>query len=121
MPWADTALTAEIEDAVADVFGIDATGGERLHGGEESATFRVRDHVVRIGPSWRTDAELDWCYAVAHDVANEVPEVVPPIRSEAGRGVIRVQGLPVTFWPFVDGGWLGDPDHDDIRDAAGLV
>jgi hypothetical protein len=53
--YADIPLTDRVAKAVADRFGIEASPYDApwLHGGEESAAYRLGDHVVRIGPRWR--------------------------------------------------------------------
>ncbi|MEU4225344.1 phosphotransferase [Nonomuraea sp. NPDC026600] len=49
MIYVKTPLTREIREAVALTWGV--TGeGERLHGGEESAAYRLDGHVIRPGP-----------------------------------------------------------------------
>jgi aminoglycoside phosphotransferase (APT) family kinase protein len=94
--WADIPLTDAVRVAVATAFGIDADGdAERLHGGEESASHRIGDWVIRIGPDWRA--------------------------GEGGRRVIRVEGRPVTVWPFVPGVWADRDDPEHQAQAADLL
>jgi Ser/Thr protein kinase RdoA (MazF antagonist) len=120
--WADIALTDEILHAAGDAFAIDVTAdAERLHGGEESATYRVGDNVIRLSPVWREDAELEWCYAVATLASRRVREAVEPRRTDEGRCVIRVAGRPVTVWPFVAGTWAEGNDPQHRRQAAVLL
>ncbi|MEW9555872.1 phosphotransferase enzyme family protein [Nonomuraea sp. NPDC050783] len=108
MIYARTPLTPEIREAVALTWGV--TGeGERLHGGEESAAYRLGGHVVRVGPARRTPAESEWCHAVARYAAAGLPEAVAPLPADGGRTVVVVAGRPVSCWPYVEGDW---PDSD---------
>ncbi|MEV0231061.1 phosphotransferase [Nonomuraea sp. NPDC050786] len=108
MIYAKTPLTPEIREAVASTWGI--TGdGERLHGGEESAAYRLDGHVVRIGPAGRAAAESEWCHAIARHAATTLPEAVAPVPTAGGATVITVTGRPISLWPYVEGVW---PDSD---------
>ncbi|GAA3256506.1 phosphotransferase enzyme family protein [Nonomuraea helvata] len=108
MIYTKTPLTPEIREAVALTWGF--TGdGERLHGGEESAAYRLDGHVVRIGPAGRAAAESEWCHATALHAATTLPEAVAPVPTADGATVIMVAGHPVSCWPYVEGDW---PDSD---------
>ena len=121
MSYVDTPLTGEIREAVSSAWGLDVRdAGERLFGGEESAAFRVGAQVVRIGPAWRTTAELEWCHGIALAAAAEIPEVVPPLPNHAGATVIRVGGRPVSLWPYVEGSRGDDDDACQRAEAAEL-
>ncbi|MEU4512444.1 hypothetical protein AB0G05_23375 [Nonomuraea wenchangensis] len=72
MIFVKTPLTREIREAVALTWGV-AGDGERLHGGEESAAYRLDGHVVRVGPAWRSAAESEWCHAIARHAAAGLP------------------------------------------------
>lgn len=121
MALADAPLTAEILAAVRHHWRVPADRGERLRGGEESASYRVEDYVIRIGPRWRTDAELEWCHAIASRAALEVPEVVAPRPTKGGATVVRVGGRPVSVWPFVAGTCGDDTDPRQRLLAADLL
>ncbi|MBB5867200.1 Ser/Thr protein kinase RdoA (MazF antagonist) [Allocatelliglobosispora scoriae] len=71
---------------------------QRLGLGEESAAYRLGDVVVRVGPVWRTDAEILWFGELAATARTFVPEAIAPLRAP-----VRVGGHPVTVWPFVEG------------------
>jgi Ser/Thr protein kinase RdoA (MazF antagonist) len=122
VPFVDTPLTERTKAAVAEAWGL-AVGDEagRLHGGEESAAFRIGSHVVRVGPSWRSSEELEWCHAVAAAAAESVPEVIAPRRTPSGASVVRVEDRPVSVWPFVEGVWVDDDDEDQWLQAADLL
>lgn len=97
---------------------------ERLHGGEESAAWRVGDKVVRISAYDRSPAEAEWCHAVAASArAGGCAEAVAPLPLP-GRGdgatVARVEGRTVSLWPFVDGVWAGR-DLETALAAARLL
>lgn len=94
---------------------------ERLPGGEESAAFRIGAQVVRIGPAWRSTAELEWCYSVALAAAEEIPEAVPPLLQRPGANVIRVAGRPVSVWPYIEGSRADDDDECQWAEAAELL
>ncbi|MGI8594506.1 MAG: phosphotransferase enzyme family protein [Solirubrobacteraceae bacterium] len=94
---------------------------ERLLGGEESAAYRLGRHVVRIGPAWRADAEVEWCHAVAAAAAARVAEALAPCRTATGSTVARVARRPVTVWPFVEGSRGDDRDRGQRAQAADLL
>jgi Ser/Thr protein kinase RdoA (MazF antagonist) len=122
--FADTPLTVEIVGAIRRDWGLaldTAEQAERLHGGEESAAYRIGSHVVRVGPSWRASAELEWCHAVAAAAAKRVPEAIAPCRTKTGSTVVRGAGRPITVWPFVDGSWGDDTDRQQRGNAAELL
>ena len=120
--WADIPLTDDIREAVAHAFEIDTTSpAERLYGGEESASYRVGDNVIRIGPEWRDTGELEWCYAVASHAGLTIPEVPSPMLTGEHRRVVRAEGRPITVWPFVQGSWADRDDPHHRAQAAQLL
>lgn len=124
MAFADTPLTADVVGTIRRHWGLALATpeqAERLHGGEESAAYRIGRHVVRIGPRWRASAEIEWCHAVAAAAANRVPEAIAPCRTTTRRTVVRVADRPITVWPFVDGCWGDDADRQQRRNAADLL
>jgi Ser/Thr protein kinase RdoA (MazF antagonist) len=122
MPYVDTPLTGQIREVVSSAWGLDVgDAGERLFGGEESAAFRLGTEVVRIGPAWRTTAELEWCHGIAMAAAEEIPEAVPPLPNHAGATVIRVAGRPVSVWPYIEGSRADDDDECQWAEAAELL
>ena len=119
-------VTMRLADSVMDE--IDAAFGitldrerERLNGGEESAAFRCGDLVVRAGPVWRSDVELEWSSEVAIAAAEVVPEVVPPLIRPDGTTVVRIDDRPVTVWPYVAGTKADDRDGAQRLQAADLL
>lgn len=120
--WADIPLTDDIRAAVAHEFGVDTDGeDDRLYGGEESASYRIGDNVIRIGQEWRRDDELEWCHGVARAAVVSVPEAVSPLTSNEGRTVVRVEGQPVSVWPFAEGSWANRDDAGHRAQAAELL
>lgn len=118
MAFIELELTAEIRLALCRGWGLRADrAAMRLFGGEESAAFRIGEHVVRVGPAWRRDEELQWSYSVAAAVAARVPEVTAPVPRTAGGYLVRAAGRPVSVWPYVAGDWA-DPDNEDQRRQA---
>ncbi|MGP3931092.1 phosphotransferase enzyme family protein [Nonomuraea sp. KM88] len=104
MIYATTPLTPAIREAVALTWGL--TGeGERLHGGEESAAYRLDGHVIRVGPAGRDPAESEWCHAIARHAAATLREALAPVLTPGGTTVITVEGRPISCWPHVDGAW----------------
>lgn len=121
MAYAETPMTPRIQEAVEAAWNIPAAHGVRLPGGEESTSYRVGRHVVRIGPDWRTDAELEWCYAIAARAATEVPEVTAPLAASDGRHIVRVEDRPVSVWPYAEGSWADGTDAGQQAQAADLL
>lgn len=114
-------LADSVMDEIDEAFGVTlGRTWSRLPGGEESAAFRCGDLVVRVGPTWRSDAELEWANEVALAAADVVAEVVAPLTRPDGTTVVRVDDRPVTLWPFVAGvASTGDWDVED--QAADLL
>lgn len=124
MPYADAPLTSELIAAVRRHWEVEVDPieqSERLFGGEESAAYRLGRHVVRIGPTWRAEAEVEWCHGVATAAAARVAEAIAPCRTSGGVTVVRVEGRPVSLWPFVRGSWGNDADRGQRRQAADLL
>ncbi|NUT34326.1 MAG: phosphotransferase [Hamadaea sp.] len=122
MVYAEIPFTPELRAAAAAAFGVPADGeAVRLHGGEESAAYRVADLVVRIGPRWRTDAEMTWFARLAAHASAAVPEVIAPLPAHDGALVVRAAGRPMTAWPFAAGTWPDKRDPDVLRQAAELL
>ncbi|RFU36383.1 serine kinase [Actinomadura logoneensis] len=115
MVFTETPLTAAMRDAVLAEWGRRVEDGPvRLYGGEESAAYRSGDLVIRVGPLQRTSAEAEWCHAVAVHAAASMPEAVAALRTRGGATVVRVEGRPVSVWPFVEGEWP-DADEEPMR------
>jgi len=111
-------------DTIAEKWAVDRvalTDPQRLHGGEESAAYRLGPHVARIGPEWRTNAEAEWCHTVALAAAEQVPEAIAPRRTVDGVTVVRCDGRPLSLWPFVEGAWGDKSDEGQRRQAAELL
>lgn len=122
MVYAEIPFTPELRRAAVAAFGVPPQGeAERLHGGEESAAYRIADLVVRIGPRWRTDAEMTWFARLAAHASAAVPEVIAPLMAHDGDFVVRAAGRPMTAWPFVPGTWPDKRDPDVRRQAAELL
>lgn len=121
--YADIPWTGGIARTVVVHFGIDVPTERavRLHGGEESAAYRVGAHVVRIGPVWRGDERMEWCHAIAAHAATAAVEFLAPVPTGDGRTVARCDGRPVTVWPYVPGTWADDRNRAHRRQAAGLL
>lgn len=118
MVYADIPLTPAMRRGLFAAFGVPLNErGVRLHGGEESAAYRVGDVVVRIAPQWRTDSEMRWFATLANHAACVIPEVVAPLPAASGDFVVRLCGRPISVWPYAEGEW---PQHDDrvLRDQA---
>jgi Ser/Thr protein kinase RdoA (MazF antagonist) len=95
-------LADSIIDELDEAFGVTLDRSPaRIHQSTESAVFRCRDVVVRVGPTWRTDAEVEWCNEVALAAADVVAECVAPIVRPDGSTVVRIDDRPVSLWPFV--------------------
>ncbi|WP_194835539.1 phosphotransferase enzyme family protein [Nocardia sp. XZ_19_369] len=120
MIYVDLPLTEDIRSAVAAEWGYKGDG-ERLHGGEESAAYRVGDVVVRIGALDRDPAEVEWCNSIAVATARTVPEAVAPLPRADGSTVQLVAGRPITVWPLIEGQWASSEDPVQFAEAARLL
>jgi Ser/Thr protein kinase RdoA (MazF antagonist) len=100
---------------------LQGSSPERLHGGEESAAYRLGQLVVRIGARWRTAAETEWAYAVALSAAAQVPEALAPLASATGRTVLMIGDRPVSVWPYVAGSWAQRTNPSHFQTAARLL
>jgi Ser/Thr protein kinase RdoA (MazF antagonist) len=97
-------LADSIIDELDEAFGVTLDRAwTPLHTGGESAVFRCGDVAVRVGPTWRTDAELVWSNEVALAAAELVAECVAPLVRPDGSTVVRIDDRPVSLWPFIDG------------------
>ncbi|MFG3441950.1 phosphotransferase enzyme family protein [Nonomuraea sp. NPDC047897] len=137
----DEPPAATVFQVVAEVWGV--TGqAERLSGGEESAAYRLGDHVVRIGPAGHDPAEARWCHAVALFAARLLPEAVAPLPAPlpdplsapladrladplpvpAGTTLVQVAGHPVSVWPYAAGAPLdAEPSAAELVGGARLL
>ncbi|MFG1796507.1 phosphotransferase enzyme family protein [Nocardia sp. NPDC049149] len=120
MVYVDIPLTEDIRTAVAAEWGHKGDG-ERLHGGEESAAYRVGEVVVRIGALDRDPAEVEWCNGIAVAAARTVPEAVAPLARADGSTVAMVAGRPITVWPLIEGQWASSEDPIQVEEAARLL
>lgn len=115
-------LVDSVIDEIDEAFGITLDRNwKQLPGGDESGVFRCGDVVVRVAPTWRTDAELEWTNEVALVAADEVAEVVAPLFRPDGSTVVRIDDRAVTLWPFVEGERADDRDADTRLQAADLL
>ena len=122
MPYVDTPLTEGARAVVERHWAENVSGSAaRLHGGEESAAFRVGDLVIRVGPPWRQLSELEWCHAVARTAAASVPEAIAPRVNARGETVVLVDGRPISVWPFVEGEWADYDDQEQRSQAPVLL
>lgn len=115
-------LVDSVIDEIDQAFGVELDRDwSPLPAGEESAAFRCGDVVVRVGPTWRTDAEAEWANRIAGRAADAVAEVVAPFVRRGGGTVVRIDDRPVSLWPFVAGDRADDRDHDQRAQAADLL
>lgn len=118
----DSSSLARVLDEVRHAWELrlDRRSAETLHGGEESVAVRVGDVVIRIGPAWRSSADAEWCYELADRLGARCREVVRPIRAATGHWTTRVDGCPVSVWPWTDG-LQGDRAQASHRREAAAV
>lgn len=115
-------LVDSVIDEIDETFGVTlGRGSSRLFGGDESAAFRCGDVVVRVGPTWRSDAALEWSNEVAIAASDVVPEAVAPLLRADGSTVVRIDERPVTLWPYVEGTKADDCDLAQRLQAADLL
>lgn len=115
-------LVDSVIDEIEDAFGLTLRREPvRLRSGEQSAAFRCGEVVVRVGPTWRTNAELEWTNEVALVAADAVAEVVAPMLRPDGTTVVRIDDRPVSLWPFVGGTAIDEWNGDEDDQAADLL
>ena len=115
-------LVDSVIDEIDQAFGVELDRDwSPLPAGEESAAFRCGDVAVRVGPTWRTDAEAEWANRIADRAADAVAEVVAPFVRRSGGTIVRIDDRPVSLWPFVPGARADDRDHDQRAQAADLL
>ena len=88
-------------------YGLVPTAVSTLGGGHQSNAFRLdcgaQRVVLKLGPCWRSSAELEWSYTAAEHVAQAMAVAAIPLRTTAKARVVRVGGRPMTVWPYVEG------------------
>ena len=118
-------IDAPLRALLLDAFGLDIADPVPVHGGEEAATWKVTADgaawIVRISPTWRTVAELEWVYDVVGHVARVVPEVPMPRRTRHSTWTVTIDGHTVTVHPFVAGSRLDWLDSLQREAAATLL
>jgi Ser/Thr protein kinase RdoA (MazF antagonist) len=96
-----------------------------IRAGDEAAVWRAGTAqgavVVRLGPAWRTSAEVAWVHELLAFVAGQVPEAVAPLAAPDGATVLWWRGQPVALFPWVDGTPLDREDAGLRAAAAGLL
>ena len=106
-------------------YGLRPRAAMMLVGGHQSDAFRLecdsQTVVLKIGPQWRSSAELEWSYRAAEHVAQVLSVAAVPLRTAAKARVTRVLGRPVTVWPFVDGRGIDVNDERECDLTAALL
>ena len=108
--------------AIARHYGVELIPGSAtvVHAGDEAAVWRARTArgpiVVRLGPAWRTPAEVAWVHELLAYAAGRVAEAVAPLAAPDGSTALWWHGRPVALFPLVAGLVL---DRDDARLRAG--
>lgn len=82
---------------------------------------RLGDYVARIGPHWRSAADLRWSARIAATAGAQVPEAIAPIPAVDGGYVAVAAGRPITLWPFITGRHADHRDRQQRRQAAHLL
>ena len=117
-------LSDAMLSTLADGYGCVPRGARRLSGGHQSETYLLdcedMPRVMKVGPPWRSCEELEWSYGAAAHLALAMPEAAVPYATREGLRAVRVDGMPVTLWPFVEGR-CADPSSEGERDLAADV
>lgn len=105
-------------------YGLVPTAVSTLVGGHQSNAFRLdcgaQRVVLKLGPCWRSSAELEWSYTAAEHVAQVMAVAAIPLRTTAKARVVRVGGRPMTVWPYVEGRGI-DVSSDKECDLTAAV
>jgi Ser/Thr protein kinase RdoA (MazF antagonist) len=93
---------------VAARYGVELTEeAERLEGGHENDLLLVGDasclYVIRVEARDVDPSGLLWEHALVRALADEVPEVVCPLRAKDGSTFFVHGGKVVSLLPFIDG------------------
>ena len=118
-------LSEELAEEVRRRLGLTVRRSQSIYAGDEAAVWRAdaRDLpvVVRISPSWRTAAELDWVHDLLAFAATQLEEAVAPLAGAAGETWFLWRGRPVSIFPFVEGAALDREDPHQRGAAARLL
>lgn len=116
-----TDLLGQVREMIARQWDLSIDRGVPLSGGEESDCFRCGEFVIRISPTWRTDAELEWAYRVAAGTAAAVPEAASPLPTTEGRLILRHDDRPISIWPLLPGKAATPSNMTHRAEAATLL
>lgn len=112
-------------EAVWGAYGLRIRARSTLLGGEECEVAHIDcaegRWVLKIGPAWRSTAELEWSYAIAAQAAIAMQEVSAPCTVRDGGFVIRYCGRPLSIWPFIEGCNLKCSDPHELDLAASTL
>ncbi len=106
LPLSET-IPCDVLLTLKQQYGLRPESVIALGGGHQSDAFRLdcgsQNVVLKLGPDWRSSAELEWSYRAAEHVAQTIAVAAVPLRTTAKARVTRVRGRPMTVWPYVDG------------------
>jgi Ser/Thr protein kinase RdoA (MazF antagonist) len=115
--------TPALRAAIARHYGVELIPGSAtaIRAGDEAAVWRARTArgpvVVRLGPAWRTPAEVAWVHELLAFAAGRLAEAVAPLAAPDGSTALWWHGRPVALFPLV-GGRVLDRDDARLRAAA---
>jgi Ser/Thr protein kinase RdoA (MazF antagonist) len=118
-------LELRLQEEIVHRYGLLPVAAVAIHNGDEASVWRVQTTagpaVVRVGPAWRTTAEVAWVHDLLDYAAHALDVAVAPRPARDGTTAFWWRGRPVALFPFVAGTALNREDTHLRREAARLL
>jgi Ser/Thr protein kinase RdoA (MazF antagonist) len=121
-------LELRLRKEIVRRYGLLPVAAVAIHNGDEASVWRVQTTagpagpvVVRVGPAWRTTAEVAWVHDLLDYAAHTLDVAVAPLPARDGTTAFWWRGRPVALFPFVAGTALNREDTHLRREAARLL
>jgi Ser/Thr protein kinase RdoA (MazF antagonist) len=118
-------LELRLQQEIVRRYGLLPAAAVAIHNGDEASVWRVQTTlgpvVVRVGPAWRTAAEVAWVHDLLDFAAHALDVAVAPLPARDGTTAFWWRGRPVALFPFVAGTVLDREDPHLRREAARLL
>jgi Ser/Thr protein kinase RdoA (MazF antagonist) len=118
-------LELRLQEEIVRRYGLLPAAAVAIHNGDEASVWRVQTTpgpvVVRVGPAWRTAAEVAWVHDLLDYAAHALDVAVAPLPARDGTTAFWWRGRPVALFPFVAGTVLDRENPHLRREAARLL